>query len=426
MASSLAAFRGKFGSTEFFVLTMRAGEFVRTMTVPRELDGWDDLTPEEKFQREINYKRVATHIAPYLANDKDRFIGAFIVEVRQHDEMEFESLVDAGAKFPKALPNSLMNQFGILYLSGSEIMVPLDGQHRLKALEFAISGKNEKQQDIPGFKPNPEVAEDTCTVILIKHDLEKARKIFNKVNKYAKPTSKADNLITDDSDYIAIITREHVVGGHENIIPARLVKTGAGNTLTEKSPEFTTLATVYEINLAVEELMISRKPNVTELPSNHDYDNAVVNIKEFWGKFLQIEAYRSSLSDPSEDGDAKRSDIRKSSVICKPIAQRALAEAIILMMADETSGKKFGYDELIGRINQVDWDPDNPMWQGILMNGNKVIAGQSPMKFASRVIAYLLGQKLEKIELEKLASSFSENTREGTNPGKRLPDPLFN
>ena len=110
---------------------------------------------------------------------KTRFIGAFICEIRQHDEMEFESLVDSGIKFPKNLPNSLVNKFGVLYLSGKEVMVPLDGQHRLAALEFAISGKDEKKNDIKGLTPNPQVASDTCTVILIKHDIEKSRKIFN-------------------------------------------------------------------------------------------------------------------------------------------------------------------------------------------------------------------------------------------------------
>ena len=66
------------------------------------------------------------------------------MRIRQHDEMEFESLVDSGIKFPKNLPNSLVNKFGVLYLSG-KVMVPLDGQHRLAALEFAISGKDEKK-----------------------------------------------------------------------------------------------------------------------------------------------------------------------------------------------------------------------------------------------------------------------------------------
>ena len=417
MATSLPAFRGSFGTTEFFVLTMQAGEFVRSMTVPKELEDWEDLSPEEKFQREINYKRVATHIAPYLAHDDDRFIGAFICEVRQHDEMEFESLVDAGVKFPKALPNSLMNKFGILYLSGSEIMIPLDGQHRLAAIDFAISGKDEKKNDIKGLTPNPAVASDTCTVILIRHDLEKARKIFNKVNKYAKPTSKADNLITDDSNYIAVITRESIIG---DIIPSRIVKTGSGNTLPDGAPEFTTLATVYEINLRVEEAYTGRKPDLTVLPRPEDKALAIQTLEDFWGKFIEIEPYLHSLADPTEEGDERRKEIRRASVACKPIVQRALAEVILEMHCGSDDADKLSVAETVTRLNTLDWGPDNPTWQGILLNGNKVIAGASAQKLATRMICYLLGQKLEPIEIAKLKEAFL-----GNNPDRDFPAKIF-
>jgi DNA sulfur modification protein DndB len=418
MATSLPAFKGSFGSTDFFVLTMQAGEFVKSMTIPKELEEWEDLSPEEKFQREINYKRVATHIAPYLAHDEDRFFGAFIVEVRQHEEMEFESLVDAGAKFPKALPNSLMNKFGILYLSGSEVMIPLDGQHRLAALEFAISGKDEKKNDIKGLTPNPKVASDTCTVILLKHDLEKARKIFNKVNKYAKPTSKADNLITDDSNYIAVITRESIVG---NIIPARLVRSNSGNTLPPAAPEFTTLATVYEINYSVEEHFINRKPDLIKLPRPEDVYLTIQNLEDFWTQFTKILPYQHSLIDPSEDGDERRQEIRKGSLSCKPIVQRTLAEVVLSLLivgVEETS--KLSIPETVSRINKLDWAPENPLWQGILLNGEKIISGPSSMKLAARMIAYLLGQKLETVELDKLKESFQTN-----NPSLDFPVPSY-
>lgn len=413
MASTLPAFRGSFGSTEFFVLTMKAGEFIRSMTIPKELEEWEDLSPEEKFQREINYKRVATHIAPYLAHDDDRFIGAFIVEVRGDEEMEFESLVDAGIKFPKALPNSLMNQFGILYLSGSEVMIPIDGQHRLAALEFSISGKDERKNDIKGLTPNPKVAEDTCTVILIRHDLEKARKIFNKVNKYAKPTSKADNLITDDSDYVAVITREIIVG---DIIPRRLVKTGSSNTIPAKAPEFTTLATIYEINLRIEDVYTGKKPDLTKTPRPEDKALAIQNLKGFWQDFIQIEAYSNSLADSSEAGDKRRMDIRKSSLACRPIVQRVLAETILDLQVGDGENNKLSVREAVSRINKVDWSPDNPLWQGILVNGERIIAGASPLKFAVRVIAYMLGQPLDGQELKKLKKDFETNI-----PGRSLP-----
>ena len=142
MATQIPAFRGNFGSTEFYVVTMKAGEVINLLTIPKEMIGWEDLSPEERFQRDINYKRVKTHIAPYLADDPDRFFGAFIVVAQQAENMEFDSLEDSGVKFQKGLPKSVIQQFGVLSLSGEELLVPLDGQHRLAALKFAISGKD--------------------------------------------------------------------------------------------------------------------------------------------------------------------------------------------------------------------------------------------------------------------------------------------
>lgn len=417
MAQSLPAFKGSFGTTEYFVVTMKAGEFQRNMTIPKEMEGWEDLSPEERFQREVDYKRVATHIAPYLANDDDRFIGAFIVAIHQHEDMEFESLVDAGIKFPKAMPNSLMEQFGVLYLSGSEIMVPLDGQHRLAAIQFAITGKDNTGKDIKGLTPNTDLSSDTCTVIMIRNDPQKARKIFNKVNRYAKPTSKADNLITADDDYIAVITREKIIG---DLIDGRLVNVKS-NTLSKKSGLFTTLATIYEISLAYEEFLIGKKPNITALPSQTDVKLAEQNLVEFWSEFLSIQTYQACILEPSEDSDAKRDEIREQSLICKPIVQRALAEACIYLLADEDiSGAKLKLKDIVEMIDQVDWSPENNIWQSILINGDKVITGNSAMKFAARILAYMLGHNIEEYEINKLKEQFKTNT-----DGKELPSPLF-
>lgn len=420
MASTIPAFRGSFGNTEFFVLTMKAGEFVRSVTIPKELEEWEDLNPEERFQREINYKRVATHIAPYFAHDEDRFIGAFIVEVRNDDEMEFESLIDAGVKFPKGFGNA-MNPFGVLYLSGSEIMVPLDGQHRLAALDFAISGKNEKKQDIKGLEPNPQVANDSCTVILVRHDLEKSRKIFNKVNKNAKPTTKADNLITDDENYIAVISREDVV--HNEMIPPRVVNT-TSNTLSKAAGQFTTLSTIYEINYKIQDAYTGTRPNITVLPGKSDMALARQNITEFWKAFLKLEPFAQSLADTSEEGDKKRADIRLGSLACKPIVQQILADVVLEFQKIEDGAKEVsaqGIEEVVTKLNRVDWDPENPIWIGVLLQRkDKIIAGAAAATFARRVISYMLGEKLEARELVSLRDTFDTMT-----DGKPFPDPLF-
>lgn len=418
MASTIPAFRGVFGSTEFFVLTMKVKEFVKSVTIPKELDEWEDLRPEEKFQREINYRRVEKHIAPYIANDKDRFIGAFIVEVRNHQEMLFSSLEDAGVKFPTSFGPAKI-PFGVLYLSGGEVMIPLDGQHRLAALDFAMTGKNEKRADISGLKANIEVGSDTCTVILVRHDAEKSRKIFNKVNRNAKKTSKADDLITDDDDYLAVICREHIVG---DIIPTRVVNTSS-NTLPKNAGEFTTLSTVYEICKKVEEIYTGSRPNVETLPSDNDRDLAAKNLKEFWSEFVKFEPFAFALSDTSEGGDKRRAEIREASLACKPIVQQVLARVILELQKIPEGSKKVsasGVAEVVAKLNQVDWATENPLWTGVLMQSGKIIRGTPAATFAHRLICYLLGQELEPVELKKLKELFDVTT-----DGKIFPDRIF-
>jgi len=92
MASVYPAMRGKFGSTEYYIVTMKAGDVQNKLVIPKDMPDWEDMDLEERFQREINYTRVKKHIAPYLANDEDRFFGALIVDVINHENMDFEEM----------------------------------------------------------------------------------------------------------------------------------------------------------------------------------------------------------------------------------------------------------------------------------------------------------------------------------------------
>jgi DNA sulfur modification protein DndB len=76
----IPAMRGKIGSIEYFVAMMKASEVVNSIRIPKEMPDWDHMSIEERYQREINYKRVKEQIAPYFANDPDRFFNALIVE----------------------------------------------------------------------------------------------------------------------------------------------------------------------------------------------------------------------------------------------------------------------------------------------------------------------------------------------------------
>ena len=61
--------KGKFGSTEYFMVTMKAGNVAKQLVILKEMPGWKELGIEERFHREIDYNRVKKQIAPYLSND---------------------------------------------------------------------------------------------------------------------------------------------------------------------------------------------------------------------------------------------------------------------------------------------------------------------------------------------------------------------
>lgn len=49
MASVLPAMKGKFGSTEYYIVTMPAKELTERLVVPREIEGWEDISLEERY-----------------------------------------------------------------------------------------------------------------------------------------------------------------------------------------------------------------------------------------------------------------------------------------------------------------------------------------------------------------------------------------
>ena len=115
-----------------------------------------------------------------------------------------------------------------------------------------------------------------------------------------------------------------------------------------------------------------------------------------------------ALHDPSEDGDVKRMEVRATYTLGKPIAQLSLFDAVLRLNAPRDDGAKLSLEEITSRINAVDWRTDNPLWQRVLMNGNKVITGRQAARFAARFIAYFLGAPLLEKELQVLEEQYKE------------------
>lgn len=408
----IPAMRGKIGSTEYYIATMKANEVVSTLVIPNEMPDWENLSIEEKYQREINTKRVKEQIAPYLANDKDRFFNALIVDILDGDSVTFDSDI---VKLP-TIAADFGPVFGILKLSGKERLVPLDGQHRLKALEFAINGRDNEGQPIDTFTANPDVGNDDIVLILVRHEKIKARKIFNKVNRYAKPTSKADNLIINEDDYVAVISRNL----SNNIFKGLINSTS--NTIAPKSNDISTLSVIYEASLDyITESPITGgiKPNISVLPDDATQTQWKNEIEKLWVALLkEISVLSDALSDITETGKQTRIELRDNYIIMKPIIQASLVNAIKRLMISGVSMKA-----AVEKAARLDWRFDNSIWDRIAVEpGKKIIAGNQKMKVLGRYIAYILGDNLSSKELEVL-EKYYKDLFDGDS-AKKLPEKI--
>lgn len=411
MTSSYPALRAQFGSTEYFVTTIPVGELINRIVFADKLDGWENRTIEERFQRKIDMKRVRRDIAPYFANDEKRFSGSLVLAVINDEHMELESLKDVGigAKIPK-LYDDVIGDMGFLIMTGEERLVPLDGQHRAMAFKLAIEGSDEK----PKIRPNPNLAKDKVTVILVRFDTEMSRYIFNKINRYAKPTAKADKLITDDDDAVAVITRQMITSG---IIPERLVSTGK-NALNVSTHEFTTLSTFYDANKL---LMDASKTPSLKNPANMSFAERQQRLEELsseWGRLLSgINLWKNALNNSSKKGDETRRNIRKKYLLGKPIGQLAIIGGYAFTCQRH---RDIDRDLLVRRLDQIKWNVRERMWSGVLVHQNgKIMAGKPTAKNASKFIAHLIGAKLTKDEINGLLEQIH-----GNRSNKTLPEPI--
>ena len=403
MASTIPALRGRFGSFEYWLTTMHVGELVRNITIPNDLPGWKEMSLEEQYQRDINLLRVKRDIAPYFANDEDRFSGALILAVLNNEGMQFEPLESVGNinKLPNLYKASAEN-IGFITLTGGEMFVPLDGQHRAKALKYATSGTDDNNVPIEGIRANTSLSNEDVAVILVRFDQDGSRRIFNKVNRYAKPTTRGQNLITDDDDQVAVLTRKMV--NEAGMLPARLVR-HQSNTLSAKASEFTTLSTLYDANMAIIKARFP-VPSKPETANDEQADCFYDEVVRVWDLLINhVDLFAQALSDVSENGDQVRRNVRAETLLGKPVAQLSLVRAFLLLF-EHCDG--VSEQEVCERLNELDWLQGNELWTGVLMHPNgRIMSGRRTVNTAAKFVAYLCGMKLDSSEQEELVEQIA-------------------
>ena len=401
--------KGVLGNTTFYETTLKAGQLVTAARPANELDNWATMGIEDRMQRDPNMKRIREDIAPYLANSSDRFFGSIIVLVYK-GKLEFEPLHKLGIQVPAAYKEEA-EKIGFITI-GKATLVVLDGQHRLLALEEVVKlrCKGPEASKVPD--------DDVCVVFINHESNEKTRRIFNKVNRYAKPTSRGDNIITSEDDAYAIVARWLLDRGPLDVTYAG--KDGAkesivdwkSNTLSGRSSKISTISAVYETVKIILSAAGVPPIDAKQRPPNGDLDKYFEIVHDFWDVVLkEVDVYKAALNDPSLTA-GYRDDESQTSLLFKPASQIAVIQALTIV-------KKRGLllKEAAKRLKLLDWSMNNPAWRNVIIKPNGSIdVATNARDLAANLFAYLLAPEL--IDPADEAALLTEyNLAHGKDPG---------
>lgn len=398
------AIAGSMGSTHFYQVVMRADELSAVVRAAMDFEEFDSFLMSERMQRALSEERVEKQIVPYLTNSPDRFFGSMIVLVYEPDQFDFEALstfdVDFGATY-----RGSADQMGFLTVSGGKLFA-LDGQHRLHALRTVVTRDRTPRLNLKIDGPyRKDVASDTLSVIFVEFEsIEKARRIFNKVNRYAKPTTKATNILMSEDDGLAIIARciaslddpEKFDSLVAPPIPATMSNgKEAVNyhkaAMGPKDGQLLTLEVVYKsvalITSATGFPPLDETSTVVR-PDDLMLKRAFEECTKWWSALMQeFQPFRTALSSPSLIPDMRMVE-SEFSLALRPVGQEALVAA--MMQAHKLTKKS--PEKLISQLNKIDWSFGNSSWIGVFLGGgherSKILTSKLPLGVS--LITYML------------------------------------
>jgi len=377
----LACTHGNLGYWDYYSTVIKVEDVVKNNRIITVAESEELFTENINavLQREIKTSRIKA-IKKYISETDERFFGSIVaaihkgepkwteIDINQNFEIDGSSIDDLSIDF-------LNSKFGVLTLMGNEQIFALDGQHRLKGLRKAYA----EDPDTVGK------LEVSILFVVHQHEkLDKTRRLFTVLNKYAEKPRGAELIILDEDDAAAIISRR-LVTEHEYLSkPNGISSSKSANIPSNDNSSFSTLVTINSVNK-----ILFRKSSAfyTQRPSDSVLNNLYDKACEFWDAifeaFTELTQYIDGQTNITiDDQPINRADETGGSLLLRPVGHKVLAQTYIKFEDDERQ-------EFINRISQVDFNLSSQNWLYIFWN-EKMIGKELTLK--KNLLAYLVGK----------------------------------
>lgn len=365
----IPAFKAKVGDWNYYICHMKYGEVAKQIQFAYELGGNADL--HTMIQRGISSR--TNDITEYLLNSPHRFLGSLIVAAwKGHPEYTAIQMED-----PDEMLKGLDRDFGLLTFDGSQLYFALDGQHRLRAIKDAL-------------KKNPDLADEDICVILVAHfdspeGRLKTRRLFTNINRNAKTTTGAENIVLDEDDGLAILTRRFLTD-HDLFSKDKVIKvfqkqgtegdiTLAGSSVPKTDPKsLSTISVLYNCLSEITFGLDASMKDPTARPTGEILDESYKVLSNRIDDLLSASGDIRSLYEatPSaRDLRAPKDSEGTGHAFMRPVIQRA----VFRVTGQICEQDRLGWKELMKRLGQLDWAIGSAPWTAVFNPSNNKMFG---------------------------------------------------
>ncbi len=354
-------------------------------------------TLSDLIQRSITDNYL--NIKDYLLNQDERLFNSLVLAVYGGDPQWVEVELHYREED--------FYNLGFLEFTGEEKIFPVDGQHRVEGIKTAL-------------QENQKLSTEKVPVIFIGHrnnreGMQRGRRLFSTLNRYAKPVSMSDIVALDEDDLAAIVTRE-LIEHFDLFSENRIVYAQQKGIPNANKTAITSIITLYQSNSEILKYFLKPKGIKSDekyreyikiRPSNEEVDEFSEFCFSFWKDFsdsLDIIGEYLSISD-NNPALKFRNNSDGGHLIFRPIGFLSF----IMSAIEIKSKKKIDFSSIFDGFNNVNLYLNRKPWLQVLWNSyeKKMITG-SDTNFVKLMLMYLADKSLlTEQELKKLKKSYA-------------------
>ena len=378
----LPALKGIIGDWFYYVTLLPFREVRNRVRRNDEIHETKEL--QDWLQRQLTDRSDV--IAEYLVTQNQRFFNAVVIGVYGGEPQWYPlSLQPSEYLNPISVEEEVEVSIGILRLSGDEKLFAIDGQHRVEGIKQLAKRIGEEAFE--------EMSDELCAIFVAHKKtatgMQRTRRLFSTLNRYAKPVSLSELIILDEDDVVAITCRR-LIEKHPLFMDGKISLQKQKPISRTDQRSFTSVIALYQSMDTYLSIGFTPKNGWKRFksfrPEEEVIQQYVSRAYKFWDKLIEHIPELQFVVD-MKPGDKLPNSFRGEhggDLLFRPILPlmltKTLKDAIALGMSEDT---------FLSRFSQIPRRLDQAPWRSVLWTGTMVTRAKN-QQIAEKLILWMV------------------------------------